>query len=80
MEQPEVRKGEWIRLGSGINGYVFDVYSDGTLSVGYYQNNSKAIKEDVVWLNESWNFKHQGPDGTYLSGHEAAIVKSGPVD
>jgi hypothetical protein len=50
------------------------------LSVGYYQNNVKAIKEDVIWKDDRWQFKCSGPNGVYLKGKDAAIVKNGPQD
>ncbi|MEX0300576.1 MAG: hypothetical protein AB3N28_15995 [Kordiimonas sp.] len=81
MERPDVRKGQWIKFGtSRIDGYVFDVFSDGTLGVGYHQNKMKAIKTDVIWNGEHWDFKYSGPDGSYLRRHEEAIVKRGPYD
>ena len=51
MNTPQkISKEQWIKIGaSGIDGYVFDIFEDGSLGVGYYQNRSKAIKEDVVW-------------------------------
>jgi len=83
MEQPKVSIGDWIFMKSenglsGINGYVFNVSSEDELSVGYYQNNSKAIKEQVIWKDDRWQFKHSGPNGSYLTGRDAAIVKAGP--
>lgn len=83
MERPTVAVGEWIFLKSengltGIDGYVFAIHSNGDLSVGYYQNKSKAIKEDVVWKDDRWQFKNSGPNGTYLKGNDATIVKNGP--
>lgn len=83
MGKPNVNEGDWLIIksssrDSGINGYVFSVHSDGSLAVGYYQNNAKAIKEDVVWNDSFWNFKYSGPNGTYLRGVDEAIVKRGP--
>ncbi len=83
MNQPEVKEGDWIIIKSeensqGINGYVFNVFSDGTLSVGYHQNDAKAIKEDVIWHGSFWKFKYSGPNGSYLRGSDEAIVKRGP--
>lgn len=83
MEQPEVKEGDWITVKSsetstGIHGYVFSVGADGELEVGYYQSNSKAIKEDVVWEGSYWKFKYSGPNGSYLRGNQEAIVKRGP--
>ena len=50
MERPHVEEGDWITVGKSneVVGYVFAVYPDGGLAFGYYQNNAKAIKEDVV--------------------------------
>lgn len=84
MNQPEVSKGSWIKIKSdensqGIDGYILDIFADGTLSVGYYQNNIKAIREDVIWSGSFWKFKYQGPNGSYLKGSAEAIVKRGPV-
>ena len=79
MNAPEVRKGQWIIIGTeNLNGYVIDIHSDGSLGVGYYQNKTKAIKEDVVWNGSHWKFKYEGPNGSYLRGQEEAIVKRGP--
>lgn len=83
MNPPKVKEGDWIIIspdetGVGIDGYVFSVQKDGILSVGYYQNKIKAIKEDVVWDGNNWKFKYTGPNGTYLSGADEAIVKRGP--
>jgi hypothetical protein len=52
-DPPNVKKGDWIKIRSskdtvGLDGYVFNVFSDGTLSVGSHQNELKAIKEDVI--------------------------------
>jgi len=79
MSNSKVKKGDWIIVGSSrISAYVFNVTSDTEVSAGYYQNQSKAIKEDFLWDGESWQFKHQGPNGSYLRGEEEAIVKRGP--
>lgn len=83
MRCPEVKAGDWIRIQSsenspGVDGYVFSVIADGELSVGYYQNGLKAIKEDVVWKDSHWAFKYDGPNGSYLRGSDEAIVKAGP--
>ncbi|OOG36810.1 hypothetical protein [Rhodanobacter sp. C05] len=79
MNAPQVQKGEWIRLGSnGLDGLVLDIHNDGSLGVGYYQNQLKAIKEDVVWDGSHWQFSNSGPNGSYLRGAEEAMVKRGP--
>lgn len=75
-DRPVVKKGEWIRVGSvpALVMYVGDEY----ISVGYYQNKTKAIKEDAVWSGERWEFKYEGPCGSYLHGPEESVVKRGP--
>jgi hypothetical protein len=83
MDSPKIKVGDWITIGKrdalgGINGYVIDVHSDGSLGVGYCQNKIKAIKTDVIWVGEHWDFKCSGPDGSYLRGVEEHIVKNGP--
>jgi hypothetical protein len=82
-DRPEVRKGEWITIGNPQSshaqvGLVMDIFNDGTLGVGYYQNRRKAIKSDVIWNGEYWEFKYPGPEGLYLSGVEERRVKEGP--
>ena len=85
MEQKIVEKGSWIKIGDPdsfstytIDGYVIDTYPDGSLGVGYYQNNIKAIKTDVIWNGKYWQFKQSAPHGVYLHDVEEHIVKNGP--
>ena len=83
MEQSKVSAEDWIFIRSengfgGVDGYVFSVSPDGELSVGYYQNDAKAIKESVIWKDDRWQFKSSGPNGSYLRGNDATIVKNGP--
>lgn len=74
--RPDVKIGEWISV-SGVAGLVMGVFPE-YLTVGYYQNQAKAIKEEVVWEGAHWKFKHPGPNGSYLHGSEEAAVKRGP--
>jgi hypothetical protein len=76
--QPVVRPGDWICIGSSLPAYVFSISTDGSAQVGYMQHGIKAIKEPAIWNGFSWEFKYQGPNGSYLRGQDAAIVKSGP--
>ena len=84
IEPPEVRQNSWIKIGSdrpyqGLDGYVLRIYEPGKLSVGYLQNELKAIRTDIIWNGNYWEFAP--PDyglGSYLSGYEEAIVKRGP--
>jgi len=76
--RPTVKKDDWIKIGtSRIDALVMHT-SEEHISVGYYQNHAKAIKEDVIWDGERWQFEHSGPSGSYLRGAEEAAVKRGP--
>lgn len=80
---PDVRVGDWIVVGDpskqySVDGLVMGVYPE-YISVGYYQNQNKAIKEDVVWGDGYWKFRYSGPNGSYLRGSEEAAVKRGPT-
>ena len=77
METPKISTGQWITVSNSINAYVFTVVSDKELSIGYLQNGSKAIKESVVFIDGEWGFKISGPNGSYLRGHEAALIQRG---
>ena len=78
MNRPDVQEGQWIKIGANrIDGLVIDIFPTGDLGVGYYQS-GKAIKEDVTWKGDHWDFRYFGPCGSYLRGHEAEIVKKGP--
>ena len=78
---PEVKIGEWVSIWStpySIKGLVMGISSE-YISVGYYQNQVKAVKEDVIWKDNQWHFKSSGPDASYLHGAEAEAVKRGPL-
>jgi hypothetical protein len=76
--QSPVTEKTWIKLASGIDAYVLNVISENKISIGYHQNNLKAIKEDAVLQDGQWVFEVSGPSGSYLRGSDEAIVKSGP--
>jgi len=84
MNPPKVNIGDWIKIQTdeknpGINGYVFNVSPEGDrLYVGYLQNNVKPIKEPVCWTGAFWKFEYDGPNGSYLKGSDAEVVKKGP--
>ena len=80
MNAPQIAQGQWIKIGAhGLDGVVFDIHRDGSLSVGYVQNQLKAIKEDVIWDGDRWQFATSGPGGSYLRGAEEVLVKRGPA-
>lgn len=75
-----VNKGQWITVGeNNIDAYVFQVISNTEILAGYYQNRTRAIKEEFVWDGARWNFKNSGPSGSYLRGADEALVKRGPT-
>lgn len=79
-DAPVVKEGQWIVVGdkrNAVDGLVMNI-GHGYIAVGYYQNNEKAIKEDVVWAEDHWKFKYSGPNGLHLHGSEEAAVKRGP--
>ena len=81
MKPDKIEKGDWIKVGvNGTDGFVRYIFSETELNVGYYQNKRKAIGEDVVWNEKDgrWDFKCDGPNGSYLQGLEERIVKEGP--
>lgn len=84
MDRPLLKKGDWIKIGTpsglfvGADGYVLDLYPDGTIGIGYYQNKLKAIKTEAIWDGNNLQFKYPAPHGTYLRDREEAIVKNGP--
>ena len=77
MEIPEIRIGQWITVGNSIDAYVLNVVSETELEIGYLQNGLKAIKEPVEFVDGAWKRKYDGPNGSYLRGQEAAIIKRG---
>lgn len=79
MSKPEINPKQWIKIGSNnIDGYVLKVNSDKSLlTVGYYQNETKTISEDVIWSGEFWIFKEPS-HGLYLKGTDADIIRKGP--
>lgn len=80
MDREKVQDGDWICVGkSRMPAYVIKVFSDTKVSVGYYQNNFKAIKENCNWDGEKWQFETDSLGGTYLGRELEAIVKRGPL-
>ncbi|MCK4796366.1 MAG: hypothetical protein KAT05_03235 [Spirochaetes bacterium] len=67
-ERPVVKPGEWVYVDSGINAVVCNVYENNDVEV-VYLNGRRAINEDVVWLNNCWQFKKQGPSGGYADNY-----------
>ncbi len=79
MNESGIKEGSWIYVSSSrIPAYVINVISESEVSAGYYQNDTKAIKEDFIFNGNSWEFEHSGPSGSYLSGNLEVIVKRGP--
>ena len=77
MEIPEIKIGQWITVGGSTDAYVLNIVSEIELEIGYLQNGSKAIKEPVEFIDGAWAFKYSGPNGSYLRGQEASVIKRG---
>jgi len=84
VDRPKIKNNQWIKIGKSeglvlsIDGYVIDTYSDGALSVGYYQNSLKAVKKDVIWNGDHWVFCPSDLGASYLRDAEELIVRRGP--
>lgn len=79
-ELPPQKIGDWIKIGqNGIDAVVLGVQQR-SLHVGYFQNDLKAIGDDVVWNGEFWEFETSGPSGVYLQGRDAWLVKRGAAN
>lgn len=68
---PKVGPGQWIHVGPmhlGRPAVVCNVH-DNHIEVVYLDDKNKAINEDVIWRNEEWTFKHDGPCGGYADGN-----------
>jgi hypothetical protein len=83
INTPLVRAGDWVRISSPRplgrkQGYVFAVHEDQTISVGYLDNKGTAVKENLFWNGEYWEFINPDPDTSYLQESDRAIVESGP--
>ena len=85
MNQPEVKRGDWIEIGTQVNpfqlklhGYVLSASDSGVVEVGYYQDQLEAIRAEVTWDGTCWQFVDKSPRGTHLRGPEASVVRKGP--
>lgn len=63
-ERPKVSPGDWIIIGKRIDAVVCDVY-DETIEIVYLNRRNWAINEEVIWNNDHWEFKNDGPCGGY---------------
>lgn len=81
-ENPKI--GQWIVIGDSkaadpVHGLILKIIDSAELEVGYNQNNSKAIAENVIFRDGYWRFKVDAPCGRYLHGEEASAVRKGPA-
>ena len=58
--------GDWIKVGH-IDAVICKSYQDNPsrYEVVYLDNRDQAINEDVLFINNQWNFEIQGPSGGY---------------
>jgi len=78
MTSPAVKAGDWIKIKSdekdtGIDGCVFEVLFEGEVSIGYYQDSTRTVKEEVVWNGTHWKFKYEGLVGSGTRNRKAVI-------
>lgn len=79
MATAKIKEGDWIRITkNNIPAYVINIIDNENITIGYYQNNSKAIKEDCILKDGIWEFRYSGPSGSYIQGSLEYIIKSGP--
>lgn len=83
MPHKDIKVGDWITIGddSGTRttyGYVFKIYDTENLEIGYVQYSGKAVKDEVTWNGEYWNFKNPDSLGRYLHTQDEHIVLQGP--
>lgn len=79
IDPPAVNEHQWIKIcNQGIDGCVLGIFGPGHLSVGYHQNQLKAVREEVLWSGDNWVFKYSGINGTNLKEPLASMVKRGP--
>jgi|GEM_PF-3384864 len=73
---PDIKPDQIIRIGDSFDppkAKILRIYTAdekkyslcGDIEVIYNQNNSKSVKEDLIWDNDAsvWDFKNQGPIG-----------------
>lgn len=93
IKRPNVQPCDWITIGDGKNisgvgldAVVCTIYNDikigSDIEVVYLDRGGRAINEDVVWKDEYWDFKHQGPCGGYADNYSrlsefVAILRRG---
>ena len=76
MDQPEVQIGDCIRVGAK-RACVLKILENGDTYAGYFLYEGrgrnpkpwKPIKEEVLWIGDSWVFKYPGPAGVEV--HDA---------
>jgi hypothetical protein len=68
--RPEVKPGDWIRIGEKVSAVVCTLYDNAPDKVEVvYLNSKKAINEDVIWTGEGWKFAIEGPCGGYADNY-----------
>lgn len=74
MNPPNVAESEWIyigalqahgRLSAVVCGISDDQNPPRRLSVIYLDRGNQAIRENVVWRDDHWDFEIAGPNGGY---------------
>ena len=86
MEIPTIQINTIIRIGNGLlppKAQIVRIYTEeekklglcGDVEVVYHQNGLKGIKEDAVWDGDYWQFRQNGPGGSYVDINQYPDVK-----
>ena len=73
MSKPIITPGQWISIGAEgkVDAVVCNVYKnrDVDAEVVYLNDLKKAINEDVVWVDDCWNFAINRVCGGYADNY-----------
>jgi len=70
MVTDKIQPDDWIRLGNR-DAVVCNVYENrpGFIEV-VYLDRERAINEDAHWIDDHWEFVHQGSSGGYADKYD----------
>lgn len=76
IKKPEVKKGDWITVGSGVSKKYAVVcqidkdnqFDDIKVEI-VYLDCKRAITENVIWSKDYWKFENPNPCGGYADNY-----------
>ena len=86
-QRPEIKPGDWIEIGkTGIaarptTDAVVSIAKPELIEVVYLQRPNQAVNQDVMWVDDHWEFASTGDYGGYaerydrLSGYVAQLYQ-----